>query len=62
MRLDGAGWSDAMPRHTEDSADATLPAPLACFVFALPLFSQNLELYYIGVEWGGAVLIFGPGG
>lgn len=29
---------------------------------ALPLLAQNLEIHYIDVGWGGAVLVKGPGG
>jgi len=35
---------------------------LSFLVLALPLFSQNLQIHYIDVEWGGSVLVIGPDG
>jgi beta-lactamase superfamily II metal-dependent hydrolase len=35
---------------------------LVCLLGALPLLAQNLEIHYIDVGWGGAVLVKGPGG
>ena len=37
-------------------------AYLAIFLLALPLLGQNLEIHYIDVGWGGAVLVKGPNG
>jgi beta-lactamase superfamily II metal-dependent hydrolase len=36
--------------------------PVLLFLGALPLFSQNLEIHYIDVGWGGSVFIKGPNG
>jgi beta-lactamase superfamily II metal-dependent hydrolase len=35
---------------------------LAVLFLAVPLCAQNLEIHYINVEWGGAVLVIGPDG
>jgi beta-lactamase superfamily II metal-dependent hydrolase/chitodextrinase len=41
----------------------TRSAVAVLFVFAtLPLFSQQLEIHYIDVGWGGSVFVKGPGG
>jgi beta-lactamase superfamily II metal-dependent hydrolase len=36
--------------------------PMVLLLLAFPLAAQNLEIHYIDVEWGGAVLIVGPDG
>src|SRR5215468_4181965 len=35
---------------------------LVCLLGCLPLLAQNLEIHYIDVGWGGAVLVKGPNG
>src|ERR1043166_6769520 len=37
-------------------------AYLVIFLLAPPLIGQNLEIHYIDVGWGGAVLVKGPNG